>query len=374
MAEGSAEEDAGAAPTLESRLGEVGAAVMGGHQEEALRLGVPLLAEVADAGDPARHEELLAWLAAAYVDAGRVPESLDMCERTLEQRPGTPSGARAAALCISGVIRAREGREKDGLDRLRAAIRTVADPAMPPHELLPTLLNLGCGTANIGLYHAAEDLFARCEPMLAAAPPPLRAFHGECWAWLHAEWAIALRQEGDEEESGVHVRKVLALCGGMQEAAYAMFGPDQADLPGDEPSDALHIGADALNALACAWDDRPEEAQKILDRLPADLLPRVRYDPSLAAALARAEVAWRLDDLPSAITEARTAAALADRARAERWQAEAYHVLAETGRKAGDTAVASAAQERLEALLDDLAWQQRLRDVQLTGGDGVVAS
>lgn len=379
MAEAPAEEDAGSDPrpdaaTLEARMGEVGTAVMGGHQEEALRLGVPLLEEVAADGSPDQHELLLAWLAAAYVDAGRVPESLDMCERTLAQCPDRPSGARAAALCISGVIRAREGHEKEGLDRLRAAIRTVTDPRLPPHELLPTLLNLGCGTANVGLYHAAEDLFARCEPMLATAPPPLRAFHGECWAWLHAEWAIALRQEGNEEESRAHVQRVLTLCGDMQPAAGAMFGPEQGAAPEAEPDDALHIGADALNALACAWDDRAEEAVKILDRLPADLLPRVRYDPALAAALARAEAAWKLDDLPGATAAAREAAALADRSRAERWQAEAYYVLAEAGRADGDAAVASAAQERLEALLDDLAWQQRLRDVQLTGGEGVVAT
>ncbi len=374
MADGSAERGT-TSPELEARMREVGAAVMGGHQEEALRLGVPLVQDMAESGTPAQREELLAWLAAAYVDAGRVEESLELCSQALVQRPDAPSGARAAALCISGVIKIRQGQEKDGLDQLRAAIRIASDPRMPAEELLPTLSNLAAGTANVGLYQTADQLFERGQALLAVAPAPLRAYHSECWAWLHAEWAGALRQEGSDEEALVHLRLVLRLSGEMQQAAVDIFGPEHSpSSDGSDPSDALRIGADALTALACAYDGRPEEALKLLDRLPADLLPRVRNDPALAAVLARAAASWKLGDVPAAIAAARTAATMADRTRAQRWQAEAYHLLAEAGTAAGDAAVASAARERLEALLDDLAWQQRLRDVQLTGGHGVVTT
>lgn len=331
-----------------------------GRSADAVALAEPLLEEL-DARTARRQRlQVLSWLGPAYVDLRRIDESLAASTELIDLAGGEPSTELASALCLRGVMLVKLRRDNGGLADLRRATALTEPGLLDGEGLFNALAVLASSSANIGLYEASERYFVWGEALAAHASPPALAYQAESWAWLHAEWAVTLWQEGDDEGARRHVERLRELTGDVRRAAQEVA-------PAEELGrDVVSVDAAALRALVAAWDGRADDALRILDGL--EVLPSIRlsHSPALVATLVRA-VAHRVrGDVDATVRHAREVADLASASGRERWEAEAYRILRDT---TPDPVVAAAAGERFEALFDGLAWQRRLRPLQLAPRD-----
>ena len=347
--------------TPAERIAQVGVLVTTGRSAEAVALAEPLLGELDAEGSRQQRLQVLSWLGPAYVDLHRLDESLTVTSELIELAGDEPSTELASALCLRGVMLVKLRRENQGLADLRRAT-TLTEPGLLDDEgLFNALAVLASSSANIGLYEASERYCVWGEALAAHASPPALAYQAESWAWLHAEWAVTLWQEGDDEGARRHVERLRELTADVRRAAEELAPPEELG------RDVVSVDAATLRALVAAWDGRADDALRILDGLEVRPSTRLGHSPALAAAMARA-VAHRVrGDVDATIRHAREVADLASAAGGERWEAEAYRILRDV---TPDRGLAGAANERFEALFDGLAWQRRLRPLQLAPRDG----
>ena len=345
---------------LADRMATIGSLITAGRSAEALTTAEPLLEHF----DPGEHRlariTLLSWLGPACLEVGRLAESLAFIGELVELADGEPSSALASALCLRAAIRVRGRQEEEGLADLRAAAALARPGVLDPENLFAALAVLASSSTHIGLYEAAERYFVLGDALAEQGTPVAIAHFTENWAWLHAEWALALDQEGDAEGAAQHVWRVGELADDVHRAAAVVLERDKLG------HDVLSVDAEALHALAGAWQGRSREALAILDGLREQPSTRPGQSPALAAALARALVHRALGDDAGAAGLARAAAELAARSGADRWQAEAHRVLRDV---ATDPVEREAAHGRYRELVEGVGWQRRLRSLQLTPAD-----
>lgn len=353
--------DDGPVEDLDARIGTIGSLVTAGRSAEALTTAEPLLEHL----DPGVHRlariTLLSWLGPACLDVGRVPESVAFTDELIELADGEPSGALASALCLRAALRVRGRREEEqGLADLRAAAALARPGVLDPENLFAALAVLASSSTHIGLFEAAERYCVLGDALAGHGTPVAIAHFTENWAWLHAEWALALDQEGDAEGGAQHMWRVGELAEDVHRAAAAVLERDKLG------HDVLSVDAVALRALAVAWRGGAREALETLDGLREQPSTRPGHNPALAAALARPLALRALGDDAGAAGPARAAAELAARSGADRWQAEAHRVLRDV---ATDPAERKAAAERYRELVEGVGWQRRLRSLELAPSD-----
>lgn len=345
---------------LADRMATIGSLITAGRSAEALTTAEPLLEHL----DPGEHRlariTLLSWLGPACLEVGRVDECLAFIGELVDLADGEPSSALASALGLRAAIRVRGRQEEEGLADLRAAAALARPGVLDPENLFAALAVLASSSTHIGLYEAAERYYVLGDALAEHGTPVAIAHFTENWAWLHAEWALALDQEGDAEGAAQHVWRVGELADAIHRAAAVVLERDKLG------HDVLSVDAEALHALAGAWQGRSREALAILDGLREQPSTRPGQSPALAAALARALVHRALGDDSAAADLARAAADLAARSGADRWQAEAHRILRDV---AADPQDREAAAERYRALLEGIGWQRRLRSLPLAPAD-----
>jgi hypothetical protein len=345
---------------LADRMATIGSLITAGRSAEALTTAEPLLEHL----DPEEHRlariTLLSWLGPACLEVGRVAECLAFIGELVELADGEPSSALASALCLRAAIRVRGRQEEEGLADLRAAAALARPGVLDPENLFAALAVLASSSTHIGLFEAAERYCVLGDALAGHGTPVAIAHFTENWAWLHAEWALALSQEGDAEGAAQHVWRVGELADDVHRAAAVVLERDKLG------HDVLSVDAEALHALVGAWQGRPREALAILDGLREQPSTRPGHSPALAAALARTLAHQALGDDAEVAGLARAAADLAARSGADRWQAEAHRVLRDV---ATDPAEREAADGRYRELVEGVAWQRRLRSLELTPAD-----